>query len=148
MPRRWATVAGASCSICITQLFRRELVRFRGVEVKTLGDGFLATFDGPGRAIHCSLALIGALRSLGVEIRAGLHTGEVEVGSNDVHGIAVHIAARVAAQAQPSECRVTRTVKDLVAGADVRFAERGKRELKGLAEGIDLLAASPAQLQA
>jgi len=141
--RRWRELLDSHNAV-----FRRELVRFRGVEVKTLGDGFLATFDGPGRAIHCSLALIGALRSLGVEIRAGLHTGEVEVGSNDVHGIAVHIAARVAAQAQPSECLVTRTVKDLVAGADVRFAERGKRELKGLAEGIDLFAASPAQLQA
>ena len=88
--------------------------------------------------------MIGALRSLGVEIRAGLHTGEVEVGANDVRGIAVHVASRVAAQAQPGECLVTRTVRDLVAGADVRFAERGKRELKGLTEGIDLFAAAPA----
>jgi class 3 adenylate cyclase len=141
--RRWRELLDSHNAV-----FRRELARFRGLEVKTLGDGFMATFDGPGRAIHCSLALISALRSLGVEIRAGLHTGEVEIGSDDVRGIAVHIAARVAAQAQPSECLVTRTVKDLVAGADVSFAERGKRELKGLTEGIDLFAASPAQLHA
>ena len=140
--RRWRELLDSHNAV-----FRRELARFRGVEVKTLGDGFLATFDGPGRAIHCSLALIGVLRSLGVEIRAGLHTGEVEVASNDVRGIAVHIAARVAAQAQPSECLVTRTVKDLVAGAAVRFAERVKRELKGLTKGIDLFAASPALLE-
>jgi pimeloyl-ACP methyl ester carboxylesterase len=125
-------------------LFRRELARFRGVEVKTTGDGFLARFDGPGRAIHCSLALIAAMPSLGIEIRAGLHTGEVEIAADDVLGIAVHMAARVAALAQAGECLVTRTVKDLVAGADIRFAERGKRELKGMADAVDLFAASPA----
>jgi len=123
-------------------IFRRELTRFRGVEVKTLGDGFLATFDGPGRAIHCSLALIATLRSLGIEIRAGLHTGEVEVGENDVRGVAVHVAARVVALARPSECLVTRTVKDLVAGAEIRFTERGRHDLKDLAEAIDLFAAA------
>ena len=139
--RRWRELLDAHNSI-----FRRELARFRGAEVKTLGDGFLATFDGPGRAIHCSLALIAAMRPLGIEIRAGLHTGEVEVGANDVRGIAVHVAARVAALAQPSECLVTRTVKDLVAGADIRFTERGKRDLKGLAEAVDLFAAAPAQV--
>lgn len=128
-------------------IFRRELPRFRGVEVKTLGDGFLATFDRPGRAIHCSLALIAAVRSLGIEIRAGLHTGEVEIGANDVRGIAVHIAARVTALAQPGECLVTRTVKDLVAGADIRFTERSKPDLKGLTEAIDLFAVFPAQTQ-
>ncbi len=139
--RRWRALLDAHNSI-----FRRELARFRGTEVKTLGDGFLATFDGPGRAIDCSLALIAAIRSLGIEIRAGLHTGEVEVGENDVRGIAVHVAARVAALAQPSECLVTRTVKDLVAGADIRFTERGKRDLKGLAEAVDLFAAVPARV--
>ena len=138
--RRWRELLDAHNSI-----FRRELARFRGVEVKTLGDGFLATFDGPGRAIECSLALIATIRSLGIEIRAGLHTGEVEVGENDVRGIAVHVAARVAALAQPSECLVTRTVKDLVAGADILFIERGKRDLKGLTEAIDLFAATPRQ---
>ena len=122
---------------------RGELTRFRGAEVKTTGDGFLAIFDGPGRAIQCSLALIASVRSLGIEIRAGLHTGEVEVGDNDVRGIAVHVAARVAALAEPSECLVTRTVKDLVAGADVSFLERGKRDLKGITEAIDLFAVVP-----
>jgi len=135
--RRWRELLDAHNSI-----FRRELARFRGKEVKTLGDGFLATFDGPGRAIHCSLSLIAALRSLGIEIRAGLHTGEVEIVENDVRGIAVHVAARVVALAQPSECLITRTVKDLVAGADIRFTGRGKRNLKGLSEAIDLFAAA------
>jgi len=138
--RRWRELLDAHNAI-----IRRELTRFRGVEVKTTGDGFLATFDGPGRAIHCSLSLIPAIRPLGIEIRAGLHTGEVEVGKNDVRGIAVHVAARVAAQAQAGECLVTRTVKDLVAGADIRFTECGKRDLKGLAEPVDLFAAAPAQ---
>jgi pimeloyl-ACP methyl ester carboxylesterase len=137
--RRWRELLDAHNAI-----IRRELTRFRGVEVNTTGDGFLATFDGPGRAIHCSLSLIPAMRPLGIEIRAGLHTGEVEVGKNDVRGIAVHVAARVAAQAQASECLVTRTVKDLVAGADIRFTECGKRDLKGLAEPVDLFAAAPA----
>ena len=135
--RRWRELLDAH-----NLIFRRELTRFRGVEVKTLGDGFLATFDGPGRAIHCSLALIATLRSLGIEIRAGLHTGEVDVGENDVRGIAVHVAARVVALARPSECLVTRTVKDLVAGAEIRFTERGRHDLKGLAEAIDLFAAA------
>src|SRR5262245_12412948 len=89
------------------------------------------------------LSLIAALKPLGIEIRAGLHTGEVEVAENDVRGIAVHVAARVAALAQPSECLVTRTVKDLVAGADVRFSERGKHHLKGIAEAVDLFIAGP-----
>jgi pimeloyl-ACP methyl ester carboxylesterase len=137
--RRWRELLDAHNSI-----FRHELARFRGTEVKTLGDGFLATFDGPGRAIHCSLSLIAAIRALGIEIRTGLHTGEVEVGANDVRGIAVHTAARVVALAQPGECLVTRTVKDLVAGADIRFSERGRRDLRGLAEAVDLFAAAPA----
>lgn len=136
--RRWRELLDAHNAV-----FRRELTRFRGTEIKTTGDGFLVTFDGPGRAIYCSLSLITAVRSLGIEIRAGLHTGELEVGESDVRGIAVHVAARVAALANPSECLVTRTVKDLVAGADIRFAERGKRNLKGLAEAIDLFAAAP-----
>jgi class 3 adenylate cyclase len=124
-------------------VFRRELTRYRGTEVKTTGDGFLATFDGPGRAIQCSLALIASIRSLGIEIRAGLHTGEVEFADSDVRGIAVHVAARGAALAEPNECLVTRTVKDLVAGADVDFLERGKRNLRGIAEAIDLFAVAP-----
>jgi pimeloyl-ACP methyl ester carboxylesterase len=138
--RRWRELLDAHNAI-----FRRELTRFRGVEVKTTGDGFLATFDGPGRAIHCSLSLIPAMQPLGIEIRAGLHTGEVEVGKNDLRGIAVHVAARVAAQAKASECLVTRRVKDLVAGADIRFTECGKRDLKGFAEPVDLFAVAPTQ---
>jgi pimeloyl-ACP methyl ester carboxylesterase len=122
---------------------RRELTRFRGAEVKTTGDGFLATFDGPGRAIQCALALIASVRPLGLEVRAGLHTGEVEVVDNDVRGIAVHVAARVAALAKPNECLVTRTLKDLVAGADVSFSAHGKRQLKGLAKAVDLFAVVP-----
>ena len=133
--RRWHDLLDAH-----NTLLRMELERFRGVEVKTLGDGFLARFDGPGRAISCALALIDAVRSLGIEIRAGLHTGEVEISEDDVRGIAVHVAARVAALAGPSECLVTRTVKDLVAGADIRFIDRGRRDLKGLAEAVDLFA--------
>jgi class 3 adenylate cyclase len=123
-------------------LFRRELARYRGKEIKTTGDGFLATFDGPGRAIHCALSLIAAVRPLGIEIRAGLHTGEVELVKNDVRGISVHVAARVASLAQAGECLVSRTVKDLVAGAEINFSERGKRDLKGLTEPIDLFAAA------
>jgi len=138
--RRWREILDAHNAV-----LRRELTRFRGAEVKTTGDGFLATFDGPGRAIQCSLALIASVRSLGIEIRAGLHTGEVEVGDDDVRGIAVHVAARVAALAESSECLVTRTVKDLVAGADVSFLERGKRHLKGIAEAIDLFAVVPSK---
>jgi pimeloyl-ACP methyl ester carboxylesterase len=136
--KRWRELLDAHNAIS-----RGELTRFRGAEVKTTGDGFLATFDGPGRAIQCSLALIASVRSLGIEIRAGLHTGEVEVGENDVRGIAVHVAARVAALAEPSECLVTRTVKDLVAGADVSFLGRGRRDLRGIAEAIDVFAVVP-----
>jgi class 3 adenylate cyclase len=136
--RRWRELLDAHNSI-----FRRELARFRGIEIKTLGDVFLATFDGPGRAIHCSLSLISAMRSLGIEIRAGLHTAEVEITKKDVRGIAVHVAARVAAEAKASECLVTRTVKDLVAGADIRFIECGKRDLRGLSDPIDLFAVAP-----
>jgi class 3 adenylate cyclase len=139
--RRWRELLDAHNAI-----FRRELGRFRGAEVKTTGDGFLATFDGPGRAIQCSLALIASARSLGIEIRAGLHTGEAEVCENDVRGIAVHVAAGVAARAEPSECLVTRTVRNLVAGADVSFLERGKRKLKGIAETIDLFAVVPRRI--
>jgi class 3 adenylate cyclase len=135
--KRWRELLDAH-----NDVFRRELARYRGIEIKTTGDGFLATFDGPGRAIHCALSLIAAVRPLGIEIRAGLHTGEVELRKNDVHGIAVHVAARVASQAQASECLVSRTVKDLVAGADIHFSDRGRRDLKGLTEPIDLFAAA------
>src|SRR5207247_5164260 len=113
-------------------LVRRELTRFRGREVKTTGDGFLATFDGPARAIRCACAIRDGVGPLGIEIRAGLHTGECELMGDDVGGIAVHIGARVAAGAAPSEVLVSGTVRDLVAGSGIEFKERGSRSLKGV----------------
>jgi class 3 adenylate cyclase len=111
---------------------REVLGRHRGVEVKTTGDGFLATFDGPGRAIRCAAALHAAVAPLGLQLRAGLHTGEIEVRGSDVGGIAVHVAARVLAAAAPGEVLVSRTVTDLVAGSGIRFARRGTHALKGV----------------
>jgi class 3 adenylate cyclase len=111
---------------------RRALVQFRGREVDTAGDGFLATFDGPARAIRCAHAIVDGVRELGLEIRAGLHTGECERVGEAVRGIAVHIGARVAAEARPGEVLVSSTVKDLVAGSEIGFEERGERELKGV----------------
>jgi len=111
---------------------RRELERFRGHEVDTAGDGFLATFDGPGRAVRCAGAIREAVRALGLEIRAGVHTGEVEVLDGKVGGVGVHIAQRVLAHAGPGEVVVTSTVKDLVAGSGLRFADGGVHELKGV----------------
>jgi pimeloyl-ACP methyl ester carboxylesterase/class 3 adenylate cyclase len=120
---------------------RRELVRFRGTEVKSLGDGFLAVFDGPARAIRCASGITEAVRPLGIEVRTGLHTGEVQVGEDDVRGIAVHIAARVAALAGAGEVLVSRTVRDLVAGSGIRFIERGRHSLHGLQETMELYGA-------
>jgi class 3 adenylate cyclase/pimeloyl-ACP methyl ester carboxylesterase len=111
---------------------RRELGRFRGEEVKTTGDGFLAAFDGPGRAISCAQAIATDSDDLGLEIRAGLHTGECELRHGDLAGIAVHIGARVAALARPGEVLVTSTVRDLVSGSGVEFDDRGRHELKGV----------------
>ena len=119
---------------------RAELARFRGREVKTAGDGFLATFDGPARAIRCACAVRDAVRSLGIEIRAGLHTGECELMGDDVGGIAVHTGARVAASAGPGEVLVSSTVKDLVAGSRLRFADRGTHDLRGVPEEWRLFA--------
>jgi class 3 adenylate cyclase len=113
-------------------IVRRELERHRGHEVNTTGDGFLATFDGPGRAIGCARAIAEAVRSLGIEVRAGLHTGECEVMNGDVGGIAVHTGARVSAEARPGEVLVSSTVKDLVAGSGIEFEDRGTHELKGV----------------
>jgi class 3 adenylate cyclase len=113
-------------------MIRRNLVRFRGHEVKTTGDGFLATFDGPARGVQCAHAIAQDLRSLGIEVRAGLHTGECEIIGDDVGGIAVHIGARVAALARAGEVLVSSTVKDLVAGSGLRFEERGTYPLKGI----------------
>jgi class 3 adenylate cyclase len=111
---------------------RSQLARFRGHEVDTAGDGFFATFDGPARAIRCARAVTDAVGELGLEVRAGLHTGECELLADKVAGIAVSIGARVAAQAGPGEVLVSRTVKDLVAGSGIQFADRGTAELKGV----------------
>jgi pimeloyl-ACP methyl ester carboxylesterase len=113
-------------------LVRSELARFRGREVDTAGDGFLAVFDGPGRAVRCASAAVRSVQSLGIEIRAGVHTGEVEVVGEGVRGIAVHIGARVSALASASEVLVSSTVRDLVAGSGLQFEDRGSRELKGV----------------
>jgi class 3 adenylate cyclase len=114
------------------ELSRAQLAQFRGRAVKSLGDGFLATFDGPARAIRCALALRDAVRELGIELRAGLHTGECEAIGDDIGGIAVHIGARVGAMAAPREVLVSGTVKDLVVGSGIDFADRGEHALKGV----------------
>jgi pimeloyl-ACP methyl ester carboxylesterase len=124
---RWRSLLGAHHA-----QVRRQLDRFRGNEVNTTGDGFLATFDGPARAIRCATAIRDAVRGLGLEVRAGLHTGEVEMSDGDIAGIAVHPAAQVAATAQPGEVLVSRTVVDLVAGSGLTFADRGAQSLKGV----------------
>jgi class 3 adenylate cyclase/pimeloyl-ACP methyl ester carboxylesterase len=125
---------------------RRQLQRYRGREVKTTGDGFLATFDGPARAIRCAAAIREAAQRLGIQLRLGIHTGEVELRGDDVGGIAVHIAARVAAHAGPSEVLVSRTVTDLVAGSEIVFQDRGEHALKGVAGDWQLFAVAPTSL--
>jgi pimeloyl-ACP methyl ester carboxylesterase len=124
-------------------LVRRELGRFRGREIDTAGDGFLATFDGPARAIRCACAVSDGVRALGIEVRAGLHTGEVEMLGDKVSGLAVHIGARVAGTAGPGEVLVSSTVKDLVAGSGLHFQDRGLRTLKGVPGEWHLFAVEP-----
>jgi pimeloyl-ACP methyl ester carboxylesterase len=114
------------------QAAEKEIARWRGREVKSTGDGVLATFDGPGRAIRCAQSIAGSVEQLGVQVRAGLHTGECELMGADIGGIAVHIASRVAALAGAGEVLVSSTVKDLVAGSGIQFEERGSRALKGV----------------
>jgi pimeloyl-ACP methyl ester carboxylesterase len=111
---------------------RRELARFRGREIKTAGDGFFATFDGPARGVRCACAVSQEMQSLGLEVRAGLHTGECEIMGDDMGGIAVHIGARIAALAAPGEVLVSSTVKDLVAGSGLSFRDHGVALLKGV----------------
>ena len=123
-------------------LAKQMLEKHRGILVKNTGDGILATFDGPGRAVRCALAFSTAAGQIGLPLRAGLHTGEIEIRGQDVGGIAVHAAARVMAQSQASEVLVSRVVTDLVAGAGLKFTERGSHELKGLPGRWDLFAAS------
>ena len=117
---------------------RQQLTRFRGTEVKNLGDGFMATFDGPARAVRCAAAISESVRPLGIAVRSGLHTGEIELKRDDITGIAVHIAARVAAEAEAGETIVSSTVRDLVAGSGLRFEDRGAHTLKGLPEEVRL----------
>jgi class 3 adenylate cyclase len=121
-------------------LVRQELERFRGREVNTTGDGFVATFDGPGRAIRCGHSIIAAIQPLGVRLRVGIHTGECERRGDDFAGVAIHIGARVAGLARPGEVLVTRTVRDLVSGSGVEFSPRGEHALKGVPGTWQLLA--------
>lgn len=134
---RWSELLGQHHA-----LVRRELARFRGREIDTAGDGFLASFDGPARAIECACAIRDSVRTLSLEVRSGLHTGECEIVGDKLVGVAVHVGARVMAEAAPGEVLVSRTVKDLVAGSNFEFQDRGPRELKGIADEWQLYAAS------
>jgi class 3 adenylate cyclase/pimeloyl-ACP methyl ester carboxylesterase len=125
--RRWRDLLATHDAVV-----RAEVLRFRGRLVKTTGDGVLATFDGPGRAIRCSCAIRDSAKTIGIDIRAGLHTGEIELVGDDVAGIAVHIGARVLARADGGEVLVSSTVKDLVAGSGINFIDRGEHDLKGV----------------
>jgi len=125
--RKWRELAERHHAIV-----RTLLARYRGTEMDTAGDGFFASFDGPARAVRCAMAITNAVRPLGIEVTAGLHTGEVERLDDKVAGLAVNIGARVAAMAAPSEVLVSQTVKDLVAGSDLVFEDRGLHELKGV----------------
>jgi class 3 adenylate cyclase len=118
----------------------RELERHRGRLVKHTGDGVLGTFDGPGRAVRCAQSIVEGLSPIGIEVRAGIHTGEIEWRGDDIGGIAVHIGQRVSALAGPGEVLVSRTVTDLVAGSGLRFEERGEHELKGVSGSWKLFA--------
>jgi pimeloyl-ACP methyl ester carboxylesterase len=136
--RRWRELVGEHHA-----LVRQQLARFRGRELDTAGDGFFASFDGPARAIRCASAISESVHELGIDVRAGLHTGECEVFEGKVGGIAVHIGARVAAQARPGEVLVSSTVRDLVAGSGLEFVERGAAELKGVPGEWRLYAVAP-----
>jgi class 3 adenylate cyclase len=125
--RRWAQLLNEHDALVI-----RELQRYRGRKVNTTGDGFLATFDGPARAVRCALAICEGVRPLGIEVRVGLHTGEVELRGNDIGGIAVHIGQRVSGLASAGKVLVSATVKDLVAGSGIQFADHGEHDLKGV----------------
>jgi class 3 adenylate cyclase len=133
--RRWRELLNVH-----DELAGRLVEEFDGRLVKSTGDGILATFDGPGRAIHCAATLRDELAGIGIQLRAGLHTGEVELREDDVGGIAVHIAARVMAAANPGEILVSRTVRDLVVGSDVTLEDRGRYSLKGIDGDWQLLA--------
>ena len=133
--RRWSELLATHDGVT-----RGELERFRGREIRTTGDGFLATFDGPGRAVRCACAIRDALLGIGIRVRGGLHTGEIELRGDDIGGIAVHIAQRVQALARPDEVLVSRTVADLVGGSGIAFGDRGTHKLKGVPDQWQLLA--------
>jgi class 3 adenylate cyclase len=122
-------------------MVRQELEHFRGREIDTAGDGFFASFEGPARGVRCAMAIRDGVSPLGLEIRAGLHTGECERAGEKLAGIAVHIGARVAGLAEPGEVLVSRTVRDLVAGSGLAFVDRGLHELKGVSESWQLFGA-------
>jgi len=134
--RRWRELLGRHDTLA-----RAQLERYRGREVKMTGDGLLATFDGPARAVTCAGAIGRELRALGLEVRAAVHTGEVELRDGDIGGIAVHIASRVMGLARPNEVLASSTVKDLVAGAEIRFEDRGVQSLRGVPGQWHLFAA-------
>ena len=136
--RKWRELLESQVTI-----LRRELGRFRGLEVKQIGDGCLATFDGPARAIRCGLAMTQAVKALGVDIRVGLHTGEVEMMDDDIGGIAVHIASRIGHMAETSRVFTSGTVKDLVAGSGIVFEDRGTHTLKGIPDEWRVFAVQP-----
>jgi len=125
------------------EIVRRQLQRYRGREVKTIGDGFLVSFDGPARAVRCAQAIVEQVRSIGVEIRAGLHSGECIVYGDDLAGVAVHIASRACHLAEPSQVLATRTVSDLVVGSTLTFTDRGVYELKGVSGKWPIVALCP-----
>jgi class 3 adenylate cyclase len=131
--RQWRTLLDRH-----DEAVRQQITRFRGHEVKNLGDGFLATFDGPARAVRCASAIAETMQPLGIRVRSGLHTGEIKLKRDDIGGIAVHIAARVAALAESGETLVSSTVRDLVAGSGLRFRDSGLHELRGLPEEVHL----------
>ncbi len=136
--RRWRELLDAHDDV-----IRRELDRYRGDEINTTGDGFVACFDGPARAIRCAQAIAAGASQLGIDIRAGLHTGECEMRGDDLSGITMHVGARVAAIAGPREVLVTSMVRDLVAGSGIEFSDRGRRALKGVPGEWQVLIASP-----
>jgi class 3 adenylate cyclase len=136
--RRWRELLGVQ-----DELGQRLVEQFGGQLIKTTGDGLLATFDGPGRAIRCASALRDELAGIDLQIRAGLHTGEIELRDGDIGGLAVHIAARVMAAAAPGELLTSSTVRDLVAGSDITMTDRGPHPFKGIEGTWQLYAASP-----
>jgi class 3 adenylate cyclase len=136
--RDWADLLAAHHAV-----IRREIARFRGEEVDTAGDGFLALFDGPARAVSCALGSVAAVGALGLEIRAGLHTGEIVRAAGEPGGMAVHIGARIVALATAGEVLASSTVRDLVAGSGIRFVDRGAHRLKGVPDRWRVYAAVP-----